>query len=88
MTLESGEHKGPEFLKLYPMGKLPVLVHEGVVITEAAAICMYLADTFPKCGLAPLIQDPARGPYYCWILFAASCFEYSCKRHMQLSPMK
>lgn len=69
------EHKRAEFLAINPMGKLPTLVHRGVVITETIAICMYLADEFPAAGLAPKIGDPLRGTYLRWLLFAASCVE-------------
>ena len=63
----------PEFLALNPMGKVPVIVHDGVVVTECAAICAYLADVFPDRNLAP---PPAeRGPYYRWLLFGAGCLE-------------
>ena len=57
------------------MGKVPALTHAGVVITECAAICAYLADAFPKAGLAPAPGDPARGPYYRWLFFAAGPVE-------------
>ena len=41
------------YLAINPMGKVPAIVHEGKVVTECAAICAYLADTFPAAGLAP-----------------------------------
>ncbi|MCX6126938.1 MAG: glutathione S-transferase, partial [Proteobacteria bacterium] len=41
-------HRSAEFLKINPIGKLPVLVHNGKIVTEAAAICLYLADAFPQ----------------------------------------
>lgn len=69
------EQKAPSFVALNPMGKLPTLVHRGVVVTECAAICAYLADAFPAAGLAPAASDPARGTYYRWMFFAAGCFE-------------
>jgi glutathione S-transferase len=50
-------------------------VHRGVVVTEAAAICVYLADAFPQAGLAPKLDDPKRGTYLRWIFFATGCFE-------------
>ena len=62
-----------EFLDLNPMGKVPVIVHDGVVVTECAAICAYLADAFPDAGLAPPPLE--RGPYYRWLLFGAGCLE-------------
>lgn len=56
------------FVALNPMRKVPVLVHGDQVVTETAAICMYLADAFPERGLAP--PHDRRGAYYRWIAFA------------------
>ena len=42
-----GEHKQPEYLKLNPNGQIPVVVDGELVLYEAAAICMHLADTHP-----------------------------------------
>ncbi len=69
----------PEFLDLNPMGKVPVIVHNGVVVTECAAICAYLADVFPEAGLAP--APSARGPYYRWLMFGAGCLEAAAINH-------
>lgn len=67
--------KSPEYLAINPMGKVPAIVHKGVVVTEAAAICAYLADAFPAAGLAPATDDPLRGTYYRWMFFAAGPVE-------------
>ena len=67
--------KAPAYLALNPMGKVPAIRHRGTVVTEAAAICAYLADAFPQAGLAPPPGDPARGPYYRWMFFAAGPVE-------------
>lgn len=75
LNLQAGEHRQPAFLAVNAMGKVPALEHDGVVITEAAAICCYLGDAFPKAGLAPPIGDPQRGPYLKWLFFGPSCFE-------------
>lgn len=65
--------KGEEYLALNPMGKVPAIVHNGRVVTEVAAICLYLADAFPAAGLAP---DPAdRADYYRWTFFTAGPVE-------------
>lgn len=72
---ETNDHKSPEYLKLNPMGKIPTLVHKGVVITEVPAIIAYLADLFPEAGLAPAPQTPERGAYYRWLFFAATNIE-------------
>jgi glutathione S-transferase len=75
LALDKQEHKSPDFLAINPMGKIPTIVHNGTVVTEAAAICAYLADAFPKAGLAPALNDAARGTYYRWLFFGAGCVE-------------
>jgi glutathione S-transferase len=67
--------KAPEYLAINPMGKVPALRHKDCVVTEAAAICAYLADMFPDRGLAPPSGDRKRGPYYRWMFFAAGPLE-------------
>jgi glutathione S-transferase len=67
--------KAPEYLAVNPMGKVPAVRHGETVITEAAAICAYLADVFPEAGLAPPPGDRARGPYYRWLFYAAGPVE-------------
>ncbi len=69
--------KAPGYLALNPMGKVPTIVHNGTVVTEAAAICAYLADAFPETGLAPAPNSPSRAPYYRWMFFAAGPLEAS-----------
>ena len=70
-----GSMKAADYLAINPMGKVPAIVHRGVVVTECAAICAYLADAFPSAGLAPATDDPARGPYLRWMFFAAGPLE-------------
>ena len=67
--------KGPEYLAINPMGKVPAIKHGDVVVTEGAAICAYLADAFPERGLAPPIGDKRRGTYYRWLFFGAGPIE-------------
>ena len=67
--------KAPAYLAINPMGKVPALRHGDMVVTEAAAICAYLADAFPQAGLAPPPGDRLRGPYYRWLFFAAGPVE-------------
>ena len=75
LDFDKGDHKKPDYLKINPMGKVPAIVHRGTVVTEAAAICTYLADAYPKAGLAPALDDPQRGTYLRWIFFGAGCVE-------------
>lgn len=65
--------KTPEYRALNPMGKVPAIVSGGRVVTEAAAICLHLADIAPDAGLAP--PPGARESYYRWILFGAGPLE-------------
>jgi glutathione S-transferase len=67
--------KDPAYLAINPMGKVPAIVHRGVVVTEAAAICAYLADAFPAARLAPAPDSAERGTYYRWLLFGAGPLE-------------
>jgi glutathione S-transferase len=75
LHLSKNEQRAPDYLAVNPMGKVPALRHGEVVITEAAAICAYLADEFPKAGLAVPIGDPRRGIYLKWLFFGPSCIE-------------
>ena len=70
--------KSADYLAINPMGKVPAIRHlgadgKGRVVTEAAAICAYLADAFPAAGLAPGTDD--RADYYRWLFFAAGPVE-------------
>jgi glutathione S-transferase len=79
--------KAPEYLAVNPMGKVPALKHGDAVVTEAGAICAYLADAFPQAGLAPPSGSRARGPYYRWMFYAAGCVEPAAwLKAMQFEP--
>jgi glutathione S-transferase len=67
--------KSPAYLAINPMGKVPAIKHGETVVTEAGAICAYLADAFPQAGLAPPLGDRRRGPYFRWMFFAAGPLE-------------
>lgn len=67
--------KAADYLAINPMGKVPALRHGQAVVTEAAAICAYVADAFPEQGLAPAHGSPERAAYYRWLFFAAGPLE-------------
>lgn len=69
-----------QYLRINPTGKVPSLVHGDTVVTETAAICMYLADVFPKATLAP--SHDQRGAYYRWFFFAAGPLEAAITNKM------
>src|SRR4051812_4646050 len=75
VSLSKGENRAPEYLAVNPMGKVPALRHGDVVITEAAAICAYLADEFPRAKLNVPIGETRRGIYLKWLFFGPSCVE-------------
>lgn len=66
--------KAADYLAINPMGKVPAIRHRGVVVTEAAAICCYLADMAPEAGLAPM-SAAERADYYRWMFFSAGPLE-------------
>ncbi len=66
-------NKSAEFLAVNPMGKVPTIRHDGKVVTEAAAICLYLAEAFPQAGLKP--TGAALADYYRWTFFASGPIE-------------
>jgi len=80
--------KAPEYLAVNPMGKVPALRHDGVVVTENAAICLHLAELAPEKGLLPPPGSPERGACYRWVLFAAGPLEafITARRHGALAP--
>jgi glutathione S-transferase len=75
LKLSEGDQQKPAYLAVNPQGKVPALKHKGVVITEVAAICAYLADEFPRTKLNIPVGDPRRGVYLQWLFFGPSCLE-------------
>jgi len=88
VNLLTGEHLRPEFLKINPAGKIPVLVDGDVVLTESVAIVLYLADKYSNKGLIP-IDLKERAQVNRWLLFAATELEqplWRISRHTVLYP--
>src|SRR3954449_10226080 len=63
-----GAHKSPAYLRLNPNGLIPVLIDGDLVLYEAAAICLHLADRHPAAGLAPALGTAARAHLYKWLI--------------------
>lgn len=57
MDLRAGDQRQADYLALNPLGRVPALAVDGAVLTENAAILAYIAQRFPRAGLAP-IGDP------------------------------
>jgi glutathione S-transferase len=82
LNLDAREHKLSGYLDINPMGKVPAIQHRGVVVTESAAICAYLADAFASARLAPATDEPERGPYLRWLFFGAACLDHAIVDHV------
>ncbi|MCO5163559.1 MAG: glutathione S-transferase family protein [Mesorhizobium sp.] len=63
------------YRQIQPNKKVPAIEHDGVIITERAAIATYLADAFPQAGLAPAIGDKDRGPYLTMTVYCDSVLD-------------
>ncbi len=69
------EQLSDDYLAINPMGKVPAIRHNGTLVTETVAIYIHLADFYGQAGLAPALDDAARGSYLRWLVFYAACFE-------------
>jgi glutathione S-transferase len=88
VNLLTGEHKRPEFLRINPVGRVPVLVDGDQIIPESAAIVFYLADKYPEKALLP-VDLKERAQVYRWTLFAVTELEqplWRISRHSFLYP--
>ena len=59
----------------HPDKKVPALVHDGALVTESAAICLYLTDLHPEAQIGPVVGDPRRGAYLTWLAYYAGVIE-------------
>jgi glutathione S-transferase len=88
VNLLAGQNRHPDFLRLNPVGKVPVLVDGDFVLPESAAIVLYLAEKYPDKGLLPADLE-ARAQVYRWVMFAVTELEqplYRITRHTMLYP--
>jgi glutathione S-transferase len=88
VNLVAGENRHPEFLKINPAGKIPVLVDGELVLTESVAIVLYLAEKYPEKGFLPTdLKD--RAQVNRWLLFVVTELEqplWRITRHSSLYP--
>jgi glutathione S-transferase len=82
VDIMKGEQKGEGLVAKNPMGKIPTLVDGDLVVTEAAAIALYLADRYAPARLAPALDDSRRGTYLRWSFFAPGVIEPAVMAHM------
>ena len=72
----AGELNTPEYRKLNPLGRVPTIVDGDIVMSESAAVCMYLADRYSYGILAPKMEDiNLRAQYTKWMIFSVGTLE-------------
>lgn len=78
------EGGAPEsYRAIQPNKKAPAISHDGVIVTERAAISIYLGDAFPEAKLAPKVGDRTRAAYLTWLVYADSVFDPAVAAHAQ-----
>jgi len=88
VDLVKGEHRSPEFLKLNPAGRVPVLIDGDLVLNESVAIVLYLAEKYPERGFLPR-DARARAEVDRWLLFTVTELEqplWRIAKHTSLLP--
>lgn len=70
-----GAHKSAAYLALNPNGLIPVLTDGDLVLFEAAAICLYLADAHPQAALAPALGTAQRAQFYKWLIWLTNTLQ-------------
>jgi len=63
------------YLALQPEGRIPALQDGDLVLHEAAAICMHIADRFPESGLLPPLGTPERAHAYRWLTYLTNTLQ-------------
>lgn len=88
VSIADGDTYKPEFLQLNPNGKVPVIVHDEVILFESAAITLYLGETFDvQLGLYPP-PGPSRGEVMKWVVWASTDIAFTAKAiHIHLEAV-
>ena len=73
--LRSDGTGGADGANPHPEGKVPLLVHDGAVISESNAIILYLTDLFPDADMGPAAGAPGRGAYLSWLAYYGNVVE-------------
>ena len=81
VDLFTGEHMQPAYAGLNPNRLIPTLEDGDFVLTESAAICLYLAEKFPDARLAPRAATRERAELYRWLLWLSNTVQTTQMRH-------
>jgi glutathione S-transferase len=69
--------RDPAYLAINPNGRIPALRRGELVLFEAAAICLHIADHHPGAQLIPALGSPARSHVYKWLSFLSNTVQTS-----------
>jgi len=64
-----------KYRAVQPNKKVPAIDHNGTIVTERAAICLYLTEQFPEAGMAPKVGDPDRAAFLSMLVYCDSVFD-------------
>ena len=77
---DKGEQRSAQYKKLNPNARVPTLDHDGMIMFEAAAICLYLAERHPEIKLMPAPGTPGRGHFLQWLIFLTNTVQDALMR--------
>lgn len=72
---ETNGQKNAEYIRLNPNGRIPTLVDGELVLFEAAAICLHIADRHPDAGLSPAHGSTERSHFHQWLIFLTNTIQ-------------
>ena len=73
VDLEKQENQSAEFLAVNPTGQIPALIlPDGTVMTESAAMVLHICDRHPEAKLAPPAGSPESARFQRWLIFMAA----------------
>lgn len=75
VDVANSEHHREPFLRLNPLGRIPVLEDGPLVLTESAAICLHLADKHSEAGLMPAVGSVERAELYRWLFYLSNTLQ-------------
>lgn len=78
VNLQAGAQKEPAYLALNPLGQVPTLDDNGVVLHDSQAICMYLAAKYGKGKWLPMGDPVAFGHVSEWMSFSSAEMIQGC----------
>ena len=81
VNVHNPETIGERYRAIQPHKKVPAIEHGPLIVTERAAITIYLADAFPRAGLAPTLDDPMRAAYLTMLVYCDAVFDPCVATH-------